>query len=586
MSVPPDPPAITITFSGREKRLRLSSPNKWAQAVRNGDLTASTPVEVTRGAEVQSCRADSVPELAGLFSSASDAAPPTETEPAAPSAPADDAGAEVGSTGDGPWGPVSAADTETEPAAAASAEAEQAATTPVGVMDEAPAESDPEPAGCGAAVGLLVLVALAFAVVIAVMLSMHHPAKPAASASDGLASSAAASGAPSGQPAPIEALVSWRADTDSAEKTYLIGGMTLTLSSQVGAGGVVTPMLHVTTANGQQFDAPGKPGTAPASASLGVGRIDPYSNAYEIILVTYTGGAHCCTDIQVLDCYGGAWRALDLGGFEGGLSAFPKDLDADGGGDIVVTDDRFAYAFASFADSYLPPRVFSVARGAVTDVSATGRFGPLFQTDIQDAQKSCLAHNNGGCAAFVADAARLGQAGQAWPIMLANFNRQSDWRLPAGCRSAAPDGACPAGQTVTFDNYPDALNWFLANAGYVAPAWRPPEAAADPSAEPAADAATQTAAPSFDCSRALSQNLQLICATPALANADRALAAAYQAAMARTSDRGQLQRDEQAWIRARNNAPYNIVILEQMYADRISALANIGQAPGNGVSPD
>ena len=87
--------------------------------------------------------------------------------------------------------------------------------------------------------------------------------------------------------------------------------------------------------------------------------------------------------------------------------------------------------------------------------------------------------------------------------------------------------------------------------------------------------------PSFDCSRVTSENLKLICATPDLAAADRALAAAYRQALAATSDTAALRDGERAWIVARNNAPTDADQLRALYAERIQILRSIvaGKAP-------
>ena len=58
---------------------------------------------------------------------------------------------------------------------------------------------------------------------------------------------------------------------------------------------------------------------------------------------------------------------------------------------------------------------------------------------------SAERERNGQCAAYVADAARLGQAASAWRVMLAHYRHE-----PAG--------------------YPAALRSFLVAEGYLTPA--------------------------------------------------------------------------------------------------------------------
>ena len=87
--------------------------------------------------------------------------------------------------------------------------------------------------------------------------------------------------------------------------------------------------------------------------------------------------------------------------------------------------------------------------------------------------------------------------------------------------------------------------------------------------------ALQTAeGPSFDCGRVLSENLKLICATPDLAGADRAMAAAYQRALASSDDSTTLRDSQRAWIVARDAVPADLNQLRTLYADRLRFLRN------------
>jgi uncharacterized protein len=112
---------------------------------------------------------------------------------------------------------------------------------------------------------------------------------------------------------------------------------------------------------------------------------------------------------------------------------------------------------------------------------------------------------------------------------------------------------------ITFSNFPAALAWFLVDAGY--PYWNADAAAADP-----------TRSPSFDCRKVRSVNLRLVCATPELSVADRALADAYERLMSVYSDPQQLLIEQRAWILSRNNGPPDIDILNTLYVERINAL--------------
>lgn len=92
-----------------------------------------------------------------------------------------------------------------------------------------------------------------------------------------------------------------------------------------------------------------------------------------------------------------------------------------------------------------PPLVLTVRDGRSVDVSADPVLRPLFARDLPLRRRVCVSterERNANCAAFVADAARLGQIASAWPVMLAHYRHE-----PAG--------------------YPAALRTFLVREGYI-----------------------------------------------------------------------------------------------------------------------
>src|SRR5262249_1689991 len=126
-------------------------------------------------------------------------------------------------------------------------------------------------------------------------------------------------------------------------------------------------------------------------------------------------------------------------------------------------------AFTDYADSFMPPRLFEIRGAAAADMSDSGHYKALFEKDMEMAKAACLAHNNGGCAAYAADAARPGQFDPAWGLGLKNYDAKSDWQYPAKCSRAKINGLCPNDAEVPFMNFPDALSWFLTETGYVKP---------------------------------------------------------------------------------------------------------------------
>jgi hypothetical protein len=88
---------------------------------------------------------------------------------------------------------------------------------------------------------------------------------------------------------------------------------------------------------------------------------------------------------------------------------------------------------------------------------------------MKQAHAGCLKHKNAACAAFIANASRLGKRTWAWDIMLKNYSRSTDWPLPEKCRVRKVNDLCPPGQSDQFRAFPEALEWFLADTGYTKP---------------------------------------------------------------------------------------------------------------------
>lgn len=98
-------------------------------------------------------------------------------------------------------------------------------------------------------------------------------------------------------------------------------------------------------------------------------------------------------------------------------------------------------------------------------------FAPLFRRHMAAARIACERPKrgytpNGACAAYAADAARLGRLREAWPVMLRSW-KPFAWKLPEGCRVARAAGECPTGARIAYPDYPTALRGFLREKGYL-----------------------------------------------------------------------------------------------------------------------
>jgi hypothetical protein len=254
-------------------------------------------------------------------------------------------------------------------------------------------------------------------------------------------------------------------------KLYRLGGMTAVFDrvqcAPLGEGcedGDVEPKLTIRTADGQSVTLE----ASSMSNMLMLGRLSK-DGPVAAFFQSYSGGMHCCQQLQAIVPGPDGLKVVDLGAYDGAEIGWPKDLDGDGVLDFVVSDDRFLYAFESYAGSVAPPLVLNVIDGKKVDVSADPRFRKVFEAAAAETRKACIKEEfpNGACAAYAANAARLGQLAAAWPVILEQHNKLNrTW--PDGCKVARDEEYnCPEGQGIEYPDYPVALRAYLAELGYI-----------------------------------------------------------------------------------------------------------------------
>jgi hypothetical protein len=135
----------------------------------------------------------------------------------------------------------------------------------------------------------------------------------------------------------------------------------------------------------------------------------------EVMVNLYSGGAHCCEVALVLRWTGTTYKPTSRN-----FADFGYTLDTSAGPGVpaafVSGDARFAYEFASFADSAFPVRIFTLERGSWSD--QTGAHEDTVRADAARWLKQYNKRRDGRralglLAAWVADQYVLGHEDKA-----------------------------------------------------------------------------------------------------------------------------------------------------------------------------
>jgi len=266
----------------------------------------------------------------------------------------------------------------------------------------------------------------------------------------------------------------WDAAKNGPVTVYRVADLTLRFKA-TGGGDSVGNNAVVTIArdNGPKTTYAFSGGFDHPITQFFTGHLDPANSTLQVVLGSYSGGAHCCLPKDVFVIWRSKWRHHQINaGINSGELRYPKDIDGDGTPDFALFDDGFAYEFGSFACSWLPPQIFYLKGDKIIDATASGKYEKLLEADLKQAKKACADKicqpANGICAGVAADSARLRKFETNWRWLLRNYSRVDTWEFPAGCSIDTPDGVeCPADKVVKFTSYPESLASFLHRYGYI-----------------------------------------------------------------------------------------------------------------------
>lgn len=178
----------------------------------------------------------------------------------------------------------------------------------------------------------------------------------------------------------------------------------------------------------------------------------------EVIVETYSGGAHCCTSHEVYTWTGEEFEEIDFGYRDGNGGEF-QDLDNDEVFEYLTFDGAFLYAFSSYAGSFPPSQILRIGNNGLEDV--TREYPERLRGTAWQMYQSIQSRDyelNGILAGYVAQKMLLGEFEEGWEFMLARYDRTSDQGLDIRNSKGEVIGQYP--------DFPTALRAFLTENGY------------------------------------------------------------------------------------------------------------------------
>ncbi|HEY9618577.1 MAG TPA: hypothetical protein V6C64_17165 [Microcoleaceae cyanobacterium] len=189
----------------------------------------------------------------------------------------------------------------------------------------------------------------------------------------------------------------------------------------------------------------------------------------EVIVNTFSGGAHCCTSFTIYSWKNSKFVKTETGFLDGNGGSF-QDLDNNGKVEFITYDNAFLYAFSSYAGSSPPTKILALQQGQLRDVTRQypkalrSRLNQMYEGFVERKRNGGF-DLNGVLAGYVAQKILVGEYRQGWDFMLANYDRSSDWGLSILDRNGNTVGKYP--------DFPTALRAFLIQQKYLDAQGRP-----------------------------------------------------------------------------------------------------------------
>lgn len=135
----------------------------------------------------------------------------------------------------------------------------------------------------------------------------------------------------------------------------------------------------------------------------------------DVVLNLFSGGAHCCTVVQVFSFDPGTMSYVKTERNFGDPGMRVVDLQHNGRFEFLTADDSFAYRFTDYAASGLPIEILTFANHHFTDVTRSyprlvARDAAVWLKAFKSMASEHYADSVGVIAAWAADQDRLGHA--------------------------------------------------------------------------------------------------------------------------------------------------------------------------------
>lgn len=261
----------------------------------------------------------------------------------------------------------------------------------------------------------------------------------------------------------------WQADS-SGVTHFESSGLRVTMDTVPADDGMHSPRIVGTRKQQVAFSSVmSAVSTRNGQSSAVVVHLDPASSEAEIAFSAFWGGAHCCTVTEIFSSVGNYWVRTEASTLDGDGYTF-DDIDGDGSMELISSDNSFLYAFSPYAYSWTPKIIEQLRDGIISDQSHNSRFTNYYRRELAGMEHLArndmsLWNSNGFLAAWVATKALVGEFDEAWPKMMASYDRASDWEMLM-CSQPIKLSDCPDSAKLKA-TFPSALRAHLQERGYL-----------------------------------------------------------------------------------------------------------------------